>query len=121
VEDLGGECSHSVDNRDNGERSSRESGNILHGGHHLVGEVGLHTVDPGNTEAVVDQTAVNTIDETVGLDKAVVESIDKAVGLNKTIFKSIDKAIGLDKTIAKSVDKAVGLNPLIPRRAFMHG
>ena len=70
-----------------GERLDGESGNVLHGGHHLVGEVGLHAVDPGHA-----QTVVQAVDQA----KAVVKAVDKASVLDKAIVEAIDKAGALD-------------------------
>ena len=64
-----------------------EGGDVLHIGHHLVGEVGLHAVDPGHA-----QTVVQAVDQA----KAVVKAVDKASVLDKAIVEAIDKAGALD-------------------------
>ena len=58
-----------------GERLDGESGNVLHGGHHLVGEVGLHAVDPGHA-----QTVVQAVDQAKDVVKAVDKDIAKEHG-----------------------------------------
>ena len=59
--------------RGNRKRLDRQGSNVLHGGHQLVGEVGLDAVDASHTETIVD-----------------------AVDQTQTIVKAIDKASVLD-------------------------
>ena len=90
-----------------------EGGDVLHIGHHLVGEVGLHAANPGHaqtgiTETVeqaitLDETVVKSVDEDGVLDKAVVKSVDEAGVLDKAVVKSVDEACALDETVDKSV------------------
>ena len=90
-----------------------EGGDVLHIGHHLVGEVGLHAANPGHAQTgigetveqaiTLDETVVKSVDEAGVLDKAVVKSVDEAGVLDKAVVKSVDEACALDETVDKSV------------------
>ena len=127
-----------------------EGGDVLHIGHHLVGEVGLHAANPGHAQTgigetveqaiTLDETVVKSVDEAGVLDKAVVKSVDEACALDETVVETVDKSISLDESIAvkesvavhktvaldqsvaKTIDKAVALDQTVAKAvADEHG
>ena len=76
-----------------------EGGDVLHIGHHLVGEVGLHAANPGHAQTGIGET----IEQAITLDETVVKSVDEAGVLDKAVVKSVDEACALDETVDKSV------------------
>ena len=100
-----------------------EGGDVLHIGHHLVGEVGLHAANPGHAQTgigetveqaiTLDETVVKSVDEAGVLDKAVVKSVDEAGVLDKASVKSVDEACALDETVVETVDKSISLDESI--------
>ena len=94
----------------NRKRLDRQGSNVLHGGHQLVGEVGLDAVDASHTETIVDavdqtQTIVKAIDKASVLDQAVVKAIEEASVLDQAIVEAIEEPSVLHKTIA--VEEAI--------------
>ena len=123
-----------------------EGGDVLHIGHHLVGEVGLHAANPGHAQTgigetveqaiTLDETVVKSVDEAGVLDKAVVKSVDEACALDETVDKSVSldesiaveesvavhKTVALDQSVAKTIDKAVALDQTVAKAvADEHG
>ena len=78
-----------------------EGGDVLHIGHHLVGEVGLHAANPGHAQTGIGETIEH--EQAITLDETVVKSVDEAGVLDKAVVKSVDEACALDETVDKSV------------------
>ena len=86
-----------------------EGGDVLHIGHHLVGEVGLHAANPGHAQTGIGET----VEQAITLDETVVKSVDEAGVLDKAVVKSVDEACALDETVVETVDKSVSLDESI--------
>ena len=86
-----------------------EGGDVLHIGHHLVGEVGLNAANPGHAQTGIGET----VEQAITLDETVVKSVDEAGVLDKAVVKSVDEACALDETVVETVDKSVSLDESI--------